>query len=74
MEEHLIIRDFGPIREAKIAVRDLTILVGPQATGKSLAAQALYFLREVDALSPFPLDEPRETVLSALAQISHLSN
>jgi len=66
MEEHLIIRDFGPIREARIALRDLTILVGPQATGKSLAAQALYFLREVDALSSSPLDEPCEAVLSAL--------
>jgi hypothetical protein len=48
MEEHLVIRNFGPIQEAEIEVRDLTIFVGPQATGKSLAAQALYFLRGIE--------------------------
>jgi hypothetical protein len=48
MKEHLTIRNFGPIREADIQPRDLTIFVGPQASGKSLAAQALCFLRGIE--------------------------
>lgn len=48
--ENLYIKDFGPIREANIDVRDLTVLVGPQATGKSLTAQTFYFLRGMEEL------------------------
>lgn len=50
MSETLTIRNFGPIQKAEIEIRDLTIFVGPQATGKSLAAQALYFLRGIEEL------------------------
>jgi hypothetical protein len=52
MKEQLTIRDFGPIRDAQIEVRDLTVLVGPQATGKSLAAQLLYYMRGLESLAP----------------------
>jgi hypothetical protein len=48
--ERLTIRNFGPIREAQIEVKSLTIFVGPQATGKSLAAQILHFLRGIEDL------------------------
>lgn len=37
----LVVRDFAQIREASIVFRDLTVLVGPQATGKSLVLQWL---------------------------------
>jgi len=50
MSEKLIIRNFGPIKEANIELRDLTVFVGPQATGKYLAAQSLYFLRRCETL------------------------
>jgi hypothetical protein len=69
MKEHLVIRNFGSIREAEIDIQDLTVLVGPQATGKSLAAQALYFLRGLEELL-FPDDNASpgelETVMSTL--------
>lgn len=56
MAERLVIRDFGPIRSADLELRNLTVFVGPQATGKSLAAQALYFLNSIgdflDVVSP----------------------
>lgn len=39
----LEIHNFGPIKEAIIDTNDLTIFVGPQATGKSLTSQ-LFFL------------------------------
>ncbi len=48
MTEKLKIQKFGPIQKADIEVRDLTVFVGPQATGKSMAAQLLYFLSGVE--------------------------
>ncbi len=50
MSEHLKIRNFGPIKSADINVNGLTVFVGAQATGKSLAAQLLYFMRQVENL------------------------
>lgn len=48
--ENLQIKNFGPIRQADIEVRDITVFLGPQATGKSLAAQVLYFMRGIEEL------------------------
>src|SRR5277367_6475689 len=43
----LNIRDLGQIKEASLSFGDLTVLVGPQATGKSIALQLLKLM--VDA-------------------------
>jgi hypothetical protein len=43
----LNIRNFGQIKEASLTFGDLTVLVGPQATGKSIALQLLKLM--VDA-------------------------
>ncbi|HSN76348.1 MAG TPA: AAA family ATPase [Anaerolineae bacterium] len=57
MAERLVIRDFGPIRSADLELRNLTVFVGPQATGKSLAAQVLFFLNSIgDFLDVIPPD------------------
>lgn len=37
--EHLKIKSFGPIEEADIKFGDLTLLIGPQASGKSILLQ-----------------------------------
>lgn len=70
MPERLVIRDFGPIRSADIELRNLTVFVGPQATGKSLAAQVLYFLNSVgdflDVIPPETQTAP-QIVLEAMA-------
>ncbi len=50
MNERLTIESFGPIERAEIEPGDLTVFVGPQATGKSLAAQVLYFFRRYESL------------------------
>lgn len=42
--EHLKIKSFGPIDEADVHFGDLTILVGPQASGKSIFIQLLKLL------------------------------
>ncbi|MDQ2948487.1 MAG: ATP-binding protein [Acidobacteriota bacterium] len=38
---HLVLENVGPIRRADVCFSDLTVLVGPQATGKSLFLQFL---------------------------------
>ncbi len=40
----VIVRSFGPIQQADIALRDLTVFIGPQASGKSLVSQVLFFM------------------------------
>jgi len=40
----IIVKNLGPIRSAEIALGDLTIFVGPQATGKSILLQLLKLL------------------------------
>jgi len=42
--ETLCLRNVGPIREAEVRLGDLTVLVGPQATGKSILLQFLRLL------------------------------
>lgn len=38
---HLVIRDFGPIADANIRLRPLTVFIGPSGSGKTFAAAAL---------------------------------
>lgn len=69
MQEQLIIRHFGPIQEAEIKVRNLTIFMGQQATGKSIAAQLLYFWHNLSDLLIAHIKQPfdeREVLLSAM--------
>ena len=42
----LAVENFGPIKSANVAFGDLTVLVGPQATGKSIFLQLLKLIRE----------------------------
>jgi predicted ATPase len=42
--ENLKVKSFGPINEAEIKFGDLTLLVGPQASGKSILLQLLKLL------------------------------
>lgn len=42
--KHLKVKSFGPIEEADIRFGDLTLLVGPQASGKSIFIQLLKLL------------------------------
>ena len=40
----LTVNSLGPIRSATMEISDLTVLVGPQATGKSILVQLLKLL------------------------------
>lgn len=47
-EQHTLeVQQFGPIQEAKVTFGDLTVFVGPQATGKSIFLQLLKLLLDV---------------------------
>jgi hypothetical protein len=45
MNERLIVKNFLCLKYIDIEVKDFLILIGPQATGKSLCAKLLYFFR-----------------------------
>lgn len=45
MQQKLKIRNLGPIKKCEIHVDDFNILTGPQASGKSTIARAIYFFR-----------------------------
>ncbi len=47
MNPTLRLRDIGPIREANLSFADLTVFVGPQASGKSIALQWLKLVLDV---------------------------
>ncbi|HEY84595.1 MAG TPA: AAA family ATPase [Chloroflexi bacterium] len=66
MTERLVIENFGPIKKADVDLRELTVFVGPQATGKSLAAQSVYFLRRYETLLLSLSDTPHKATISAL--------
>jgi len=46
--EQLLIKNFGPIKDLDIKLGDLTILLGPQASGKTLFLQILKLLIDKD--------------------------
>ena len=50
MVERIRPRNIGPVREADIRFGDLTVFVGPQATGKSIFLQILKLLRDKHAI------------------------
>lgn len=49
--ERLIVREFLGIKEADLEVGKFTVIIGPQASGKSVLAKLVYFFRESLVLS-----------------------
>ena len=50
MIERIRAREIGPVKEADIKFGDLTVFVGPQATGKSIILQLLKLLVDKPAI------------------------
>ncbi len=50
-EENIIIKNFGPIRHIDVELGDLTVLIGAQATGKSLFLQIFKLLKDKGAIT-----------------------
>ena len=47
MAHYIKISNFGPIEHCELDVEQLTVLTGPQASGKSTIAKAIYFFRAI---------------------------
>ena len=63
----LKIHHLGPITDCEINIKDFTILTGPQASGKSTVAKAIFFFRTAkqdfyDQLTTFSADEYHSTL------------
>ena len=54
----LEVANFGPIVEAKIDLRPLTVFVGPSNTGKSYLAILIYALHRFFRAGPYPMIKP----------------
>lgn len=42
------IRNFGPIKELNLDIKDFSILIGPQASGKSTIAKTIFFFKSLN--------------------------
>jgi len=49
----LIVKNFGPIKDAELETKQFTVLIGPQASGKSILAKLLSIFRDTE----FMLDQ-----------------
>jgi AAA15 family ATPase/GTPase len=45
MTEKLIIKNFAGIQELEIEIKRINILIGPQASGKSICAKLLFYFK-----------------------------
>ncbi|CAG5005297.1 hypothetical protein DYBT9275_03557 [Dyadobacter sp. CECT 9275] len=54
MADKLIVRDFGPIKNAELDIRKTTLLIGPQGSGKSTLAKLVAMIYN----KPFHSTEP----------------
>lgn len=52
MEERLVVKNFGPIKDMDIRIGKLTVLIGEQATGKSTLGKLLAVCKDFDAIKP----------------------
>lgn len=55
--QKLMIKNFGPIQQAEIQIKDVLLFIGPQASGKSTISKAIYFFKSLrDDLFRYVLD------------------
>jgi predicted ATPase len=59
--QKIIIKNFGPVKNAEIEITPLLVLIGEQATGKSTIAKLIYFFKSLsDEFFRFSLKVPNE--------------
>ncbi len=52
MKRTLIVKNFGPIKDLKLDLKDVNVFIGPQSTGKSTIAKLLSVLLDVGTYDP----------------------
>lgn len=48
MMQRIEIKNFGPIKELDLEIKDFSVLIGPQASGKSTIAKTIYFFKSLN--------------------------
>ena len=56
MNEKLIVKNFGPIREAELDLKKVTVFIGPQGSGKSTLAKLVAICKDSEFLTDRYLD------------------
>jgi predicted ATPase len=46
MADKLVVKDFGPIRDAELEIKKTTVLIGPQGSGKSTLAKLVAIIKD----------------------------
>ena len=41
------IRNFGPVKDVKLEIKDYNVFIGPQASGKSTISKTIYFFKSL---------------------------
>lgn len=44
MTDKIIIKNLGPLKQVELDLKEIIILIGPQASGKSTIAKLIHFL------------------------------
>jgi predicted ATPase len=61
MNEKLIVKDFGPIKNAELDLKKVTVFIGPQGSGKSALAKLVAICKDSDFLTDKYLDTSSNT-------------
>ena len=61
--QKIIIKNFGPVKDAEIEIKKIMLLIGEQASGKSTIAKLIYFFKTL-----------KEDVLKSIFQSSESSD
>ena len=61
--QKIIIKNFGPVKDAEIEIKKIMLLIGEQASGKSTIAKFIYFFKTL-----------KEDVLKSIFQSSESSD
>ena len=46
--QRIIVKNFGPLKDIDLEIKDYMVFLGPQASGKSTLAKLIYFFREIE--------------------------
>jgi len=45
MNDKIIIKNFGPLKQVELDLKEVIVLIGPQASGKSTIAKLIHFFK-----------------------------
>ncbi|NBP68857.1 MAG: hypothetical protein EBU52_08935 [Cytophagia bacterium] len=75
--QQLTIKNFGPINSLTLDIKDFTLLIGPQASGKSTIAKTIFFFKSlnddlvkyfIDSIDKKDFSKPTGTYAKAIRQ------